>query len=340
MDYHRYVAIIFFCMIAVTLTACGKTAESGDHACDTFQSIQTEGTVELENPFGETQEPVREPAEPENLWAYTCWQAVRYMMTVEGQTLEGTLPEDDRVIELYLLEGGVARYREWKPQSFDYTGAYHLLLGIGPDCFWYLDGSGRFFLSTEADGINEDAVFAQGHMAESQLMLDFLGDQFWLEWQPMPAKGGEYCMADLFGQWRMVSGETVTEGDPEVWDFTASEMEICRRLTFRSSWDETEPDGVDYYDEWHPGYLREAQAMTVEYQETPIYEGCGNEAWRLQLFSAETIYQNYAEEEFYVTVLDADTLLFQMRLKDTNGIRTTSTQVFNREIQITDQEIW
>ena len=162
------------------------------------------------------------------------------------------------------------------------------------------------------------------------MMLDFFGDQFWLERQPMPAKGGEYCMADLFGQWRMVSGETVTEGDPEVWNFTASEMEIDRRLTFHSSWDETEPDGVDYYDEWHPGYLREAQAMTVEYQETPIYEGCGNEAWRLQLFSVETIYQNYAEEEFYVTVLDADTLLLQVRLKDTDGVHTTSTQIFSR----------
>ena len=70
--------------------------------------------------------------------------------------------------------------------------------------------------------------------------------------------------------------------------------------------------------------------MEVEYQETPIYEGCGNEAWRLQLFSVETIYQNYAEEEFYVTVLDADTLLLQVRLKDTDGVHTTSTQIFSR----------
>ena len=30
------------------------------------------------------------------------------------------------------------------------------------------------------------------------------------------------------------------------------------------------------------------------------------------------------------TVLDADTLLFQMRLKDTDGILTTSTQIFSR----------
>ena len=82
-------------------------------------------------------------------------------------------------------------------------------------------------------------------------------------------------MADLFGQWRMVSGETVTEGDPEVWNFTASEMEIDRRLTFHSSWDETEPDGVDYYDEWHPGYLEEAQAMAVEYQETQFMRDVG-----------------------------------------------------------------
>ena len=70
--------------------------------------------------------------------------------------------------------------------------------------------------------------------------------------------------------------------------------------------------------------------MAVEYQETPIYEGCENEAWRLQLFSVETIYQNYAEEEFYVTVLDADTLLLQVRLKDTDGVHTTSTQIFSR----------
>lgn len=45
---------------------------------------------------------------------------------------------------------------------------------------------------------------------------------------------------------------------------------------------------------------------------------------------AKPVYQNYMEEEFYVTVLDADTLLFQMRLKDTDGILTTSTQIFSR----------
>ena len=129
-------------------------------------------------------------------------------------------------------------------------------------------------------------------------------------------------MADLFGQWRMVSGETVTEGEPEVWSFTADEMEINRILTFHSSWDSEEPNGVDYYDEWHPGYLREARDMTADYQEIPVYEGCGNEAWRLRLSAAKPVYQNYMEEEFYVTVLDADTLLFQMRLKD--------TQIFSR----------
>lgn len=46
--------------------------------------------------------------------------------------------------------------------------------------------------------------------------------------------------------------------------------------------------------------------------------------------AVETIYQNYAEEEFYVTVLDADTLLLQVRLKDTDGVHTTSTQIFSR----------
>ena len=78
-----------------------------------------------------------EPEDTEDPWTNTCWQAVRYIMAKEGQTMEGTLPEDDWVIELYLLEGGGARYREWKPRSFDYIGVYHLLLGIGPDCFWF-----------------------------------------------------------------------------------------------------------------------------------------------------------------------------------------------------------
>ena len=146
----------------------------------------------------------------------------------------------------------------------------------------------------------------------------------------MPAKGGEYCMADLFGQWRMVSGETVTEGDPEVWNFTASEMEIDRRLTFHSSWDETEPDGVDYYDEWHPGYLREAQAMAVEYQETPIYEGCGNEAWRLQLFSVETIYQNYASNRHHAKFeVIPDNLGFPQTLKCLLGGRILRARTTN-----------
>lgn len=324
----RFAVALLCLLLPLVLASCGRNGRKmGENSpSSALPPINKESSTYSDA----LPENTSEPEDTEDPWTNTCWQAVRYIMAKEGQTMEGTLPEDDWVIELYLLEGGGARYREWKPWSFDYIGVYHLLLGIGPDCFWYSDGSGGFFLSTEADGTNEDTVFAQGHMADGQLMLDFLGDQFWMERQPMPAKGGEYCMADLFGQWRMVSGETVTEGDPEVWNFTASEMEIDRRLTFHSSWDETEPDGVDYYDEWHPGYLREAQDMAVEYQETPIYEGCGNEAWRLQLFSVETIYQNYAEEEFYVTVLDADTLLLQVRLKDTDGVHTTSTQIFSR----------
>lgn len=330
------VAMLF--LLLLPLASCGrKKAESATYEeilSENVSGSEPENAEEAENPEDtENVEDTEDPEDAEDVedpWMNTCWQADRYTINREGQIMEGTLPEEDWTIELYLLEDGAARYREWSPQTFDYIGTCHLLLGIEPDCFWYPDGNGGFFLSTDDGGTEEDAVFAQGHMADGQLLLDSFGDRFWMRQQPMPARGGEYCMADLFGQWRMVSGETVTEGEPEVWSFTADEMEINRTLTFHSSWDSEEPNGVDYYDEWHPGYLREARDMTADYQETPVYEGCGNEAWRLRLSAAKPVYQNYMEEEFYVTVLDADTLLFQMRLRDTDGILTTSTQIFSR----------
>ncbi len=321
----KFVAALLCLLLPLALASCGKKGnENGSSGA--LQPVN-EGSSTYSDALPES---TSEQKESEDPWTNTCWQANRYTINREGQILEGTLPEEDWTIELYLLEDGAARYREWKPQTFDYIGPYHLLLGITPDCFWYPDGSGGFFLSTEDSRTNEDAVFAQGYMENGQLRLELFGDRFWLEQQPMPARGGEYCMADLLGQWHMVSGETVTEGESEVWTFTAGEMEINRTLTFHSSWDDEEPNGVDFYDEWHPGYFREARAMTADYQETPVYAGCGNEAWCLRLSGAEPVYQNYMEEEFYVTVLDEDTLLFQVRLKDTDGVSTVSTQIFSR----------
>lgn len=200
------VAMLF--LLLLPLVSCGRKRLKVTHMRRFCPKVsEPENAEDAETPEDtKNAEDTEDPEDAENMedpWMNTCWQANRYTINREGQIMEGTLPEEDWTIELYLLEDGAARYREWSPQTFDYIGTCHLLLGVAPDCFWYPDGSGGFFLSTEDGGTEEDAVFAQGHMAEGQLLLDSFGDRFWMGQQPCrPGEGNiVWQICSVNGAW-------------------------------------------------------------------------------------------------------------------------------------------
>lgn len=100
----RFAAALLCLLLPLVLASCGrngrKMGENGPSSA--LPPINKESST-IRMPCPKT---LRNRKITEDPWTNTCWQAVRYIVTEEGQTMEGTLPEDDWVIELYLLEGG------------------------------------------------------------------------------------------------------------------------------------------------------------------------------------------------------------------------------------------
>ena len=111
------VAMLF--LLLLPLVSCGrKKAESNTYEkilSENVSGSEPENAEEAENPEDtENVEDTEDPEDAEDVedpWMNTCWQADRYTINREGQIMEGTLPEEDWTIELYLLEDGAARYR-------------------------------------------------------------------------------------------------------------------------------------------------------------------------------------------------------------------------------------
>lgn len=89
----RFAVALLCLLLPLVLASCGrKMGENSPSSAlppinkesSTYSEALPENTSESEG----TEDP----------WTNTCWQAVRYIVTEEGQTMEGTLPEDDWVI--------------------------------------------------------------------------------------------------------------------------------------------------------------------------------------------------------------------------------------------------
>lgn len=152
----------------------------------------------------------------------TYWTAVRYESYNPsfGRTEVSAMPTEKWWADLYLNEDGTALFRE--ALGFGYAsylinaewwlGADNALRLTGED----LDGS---FISM--DGRKEK---------DGSVMLETpYGNRFYFEPTERPASGGELCMADLEGTWRMSAGEA--EGD----EFSPEEMHMASLLNMQVS---------------------------------------------------------------------------------------------------------
>lgn len=115
---------------------------------------------------------------------------------------------------------------------------------------------------------------------------------------------------DLSGTWLMVGGEV--EGD--AWNAIPGNFEILVFTPGLNPIDNTETLFVDLESRDIQGFLNKSfYQLMIEPIDQPIYEGCGNEEWSVRIGDESEIDSNgnLINEEYYVTLLDENTLLKQ-----------------------------
>ena len=264
----RCLALVLALLLALSLSACGS--QPGTATPPTGSG-------------GENDSASPTPASHDT----TYWTAVRYESYNPsfGRTEVSAMPTEKWWADLYLNEDGTALFRE--ALGFGYAsylinaewwlGADNALRLTGED----LDGS---FISM--DGRKEK---------DGSVMLETLyGNRFYFEPAERPVSGGELCMADLKGTWRMNAGEA--EGD----EFSPEEMHMASLLNIERWWSDDEGGytlRADYYsahllDTDAPEYETEEDLLTEKLDE-PLMYGFPNELWSARLYAEDS------EAEYY-----------------------------------------
>ena len=217
----RCLTLVLALLLALSLSACGS---------------QPDSTTPPTGSGGENDSASPTPASHDT----TYWTAVRYESYNPsfGRTEVSAMPTEKWWADLYLNEDGTALFRE--ALGFGYAsylinaewwlGADNALRLTGED----LDGS---FISM--DGRKEK---------DGSVMLETpYGNRFYFEPAERPVSGGELCMADLEGTWRMSASEV--EGD----EFSPEEMHMASLLNIERWWSDDEGGytlRADYYYRW------------------------------------------------------------------------------------------
>lgn len=273
----RCLALLLALLLALSLSACGS--QPGTATPPTGSG-------------GENDSASPTPASHDT----TYWTAVRYESYNPsfGRTEVSAMPTEKWWADLYLNEDGTALFRE--ALGFGYAsylinaewwlGADNALRLTGED----LDGS---FISM--DGRKEK---------DGSVMLETpYGNRFYFEPTERPVSGGELCMADLEGTWRMSAGEA--EDD----EFSPEEMHMASLLNIERWWSDDEGGytlRADYYsahllDTDAPEYETEEDLLTEKLDE-PLMYGLPNELWSARLYAEDS------EAEYYVALTDRNTL--------------------------------
>lgn len=293
----RCLTLVLALLLALSLSACGSRPDPTD---------PTSGGG------GSSSPPIPAPLDA------TYWTAVRHESYNPsfGRTEVSAMPTEKWWADLYLNEDGTALFRE--ALGFGYAsylinaewwlGADNALRLTGED----LDGS---FISM--DGRKEK---------DGSVMLETpYGNRFYFEPTERPVSGGELCMADLEGTWRMSAGEV--EGD----EFSPEEMHMASLLNIERWWSDDEGGytlHADYYnaqllDTDAPEYQTEKNLLTEKLDE-PLMYGLPNELWSARLYAEDS------EAEYYVALTDRNTLYLRQRYELDNA-PAARTAIYTRE---------
>ena len=288
--------------LIISLSACGKdtVAEGGADSPAPKKNGLEQNREELAGQAVE--EPVQESLE-EKL-ADTYWTA--YELN-DGFGVE-ELPADYKWMDLILRSDGTAQFRE---VQYDLILNNDLMLHMT----WKIQGD-RIGLYVEGF---EDP-YCEGTVDEEGMVLEYYGYDLYLKQSPMPKEAGELLSpAQLAGTWVLSSGEA------EGWEWDAREEREYGILHITSYWDEDRSAlalAANYEDRTGWADLRGAfydRELTL--LEEPLYEGCGNERWSVRLGPESPLNEHgYPEEtDYYVTLVDENTLLLQKYFTIDNG---------------------
>lgn len=235
---------------------------------------------------------------------------------------------------------------EWWLDLFLFADGSVLLRDVAGDCYtgmamegtWKTDEAGQLKivsglnLSTGVEPEEEFLPFLRlvdgddpdEARLEGMLVLDYFGGLIYFQQAPMPEKDLHLCMADLQGDWTMVSMEIegyVTDGRAEGVLSSVSFEEgahgveaVYTKLSLYS--------GID-----------EEFRASVRYQDQPLYSGCGNEAWSVEF--KPQVYEQDECTQFYATLLDRDTLLLQRRFSIDEG-PAVCYETYQRDSEVAD----
>lgn len=211
----------------------------------------------------------------------TYWKAVRF----EGEgSAEGgdEMPMGSWDADLFLNDDGTGRFRNTYGASYNY---------FQPECEWSFDeGTSRILLKL-TDGTE---TYIHGLVTENGLRIDYNEGDLWFDQAEMPAAGGEWCLADLVGTWKLEKAEI--EGD----QFSAEEMGIHGSVSFSFNDPELNANYV-WYDDF--GNRTEIVDAMVVYLDMPLVDGCVNETWCVELIGRDDNIKCYA------AVLDRETMM-------------------------------
>jgi predicted small secreted protein len=202
----------------------------------------------------------------------TYWKAVEF---------SSGAPEGYQA-DLFLWEDGTGHFR-LRPQDDEKFGHYAYMENFG--CGWALE-DGKLTLTSPESAAR---VLYEGAFEDGRLVLRYNGEGFgemfsiFMAQVGMPPKGAQWDVTDLFGTWRMVSYEDLPNGtvtgengrfdhDPDVSFYVYSDLSIYTTML------------ADYKLEITEGDLGESWSdLSVTRVEGALWEGCGNDAWYVEL---------------------------------------------------------
>lgn len=270
--------------LAVSLAACGKGPEADAPAPG--------GSL-----GGEKHKAEQTPDRSGTVQTVTYWTAVRQERynAAYDRTETSAMPTEKWWADLYLNGDGTAQFREVLGQSclFSLTGGA-----------WQQEADGALRL-TGLDPVGDSVTMEGRREADGAVTLeDPYGSRFYLEPAERPAPGGELCLADLSGTWRMTGLRT---GDRTC---GMEELHAASLLTLHPRWSDLDGGRYvlegEYYradglDTDAPEY-RTVTELAAEYRAEPLTEGLANELWSAELSREDS------DTELLVTLTDRNTL--------------------------------
>lgn len=303
----RIVGIFLVLVLGVYLAACGKAdiATDAEPIESTKKKVEKSQEESEEKPVADTEtdeeEIKAEESEPESLQDKLLKEN-SYWTAYELKDYFGTeaLPTEYKWIDLLLWADGRAQLREVQNELIL---SNDLMLHMT----WKLEDNR---LGLYVEGFDEP--YCEGTLDENGIALSYYGSTLYLRQDTMPGETGELLSpAQLAGTWVMASG--MVEG----WEWDARDMREYGVLFFDSAWNEEIAGPVllaDYESRTGWGDMRESfydRELTL--LEEPVYEGCGNEKWSVRIGPESPLDEHgYPKEtDYYVTLLDENTLLLQ-----------------------------